>query len=118
MTKCVFSIILAMLLAISFSVCGAKYNSFSPEQQKAIYNSISFIKNSSYSSKDRIDTNIVKIQSADDIKSIWNIDNQVDDHSFDSEDWVITIGNTSNHDFAIIVCDSETSKVIGHIPVD
>jgi hypothetical protein len=45
-------------------------------------------------------------------------DSKVENNAVDSTDLIITIGDTSNHDFAIIVCDSNTYEVIGYIPIE
>lgn len=94
--------------------------SLSPEQQKAVDNSIDFIESSEFDSKDRIDTNIVTIQNADERtwENVWSMVAQVDKHAVDATDWIITIGNRSGHDFARIVCDSDTYEVIGYIPIE
>lgn len=113
-----FSLIL--LLLTTFCGCNSDNSSLSFRQQKAVENSIKYIKKSSFSSKNRIDTSVIKIANATDVtwKSVWNSRNQNGEEEVDTSDWVITIGSASAHDFAIIVCDSQTSKVIGYIPVD
>ncbi|MFH5834657.1 hypothetical protein ACHAL6_01110 [Proteiniclasticum sp. C24MP] len=92
----------------------------SSEQQKAVKNSIHFIENSEFASKDRIDTSIVTIQNADERtwENVWSMVAQVDKHAVDTTDWIITIGDRSGHDFARIVCDSDTYEVIGYIPIE
>ncbi|WP_128426689.1 hypothetical protein [Gudongella oleilytica] len=94
--------------------------SLSPEQQKAVNNSINFIKNSEFASKDRIDTNIITIENAD--EKTWEfvhlVNSKADENSVDSTDWIITIGERSGHDFARIVCDSDSFEVIGYIPIE
>lgn len=109
-----------LLLIISFSGCDARRGPLSAGQQKAVDNSIKFINNSSFTSKERIDTTIVKIENATDNtwKSVWNGDKQIDENSIDTTDWVIYIGDRSDHAFAVIVCDSSTFKVIGYIPIE
>ncbi|MEG0775489.1 hypothetical protein [Clostridium sp.] len=93
--------------------------SLSAEQQKAVNNSINYIKNSSFTAKDRINTNIITIKNADEKtwEFVYSQNSKVDKNSVDSTDWIITIGDTSDHDFAIIVCDSITYEVIGYMPI-
>jgi hypothetical protein len=100
--------------------CTTDQDSLSSKQQKAVNNSIAYIKNSSFSSKDRINTKVISISLATEStwKSTLDKDSVVDESTIDSTDWVITIGESSGHDFAIIVCDSESSKVIGYKPID
>lgn len=94
--------------------------SLSSEQQKAVNNSIDFIKNSEFDAKDRIDTSIITINNAD--EKTWEIlyleNSKADKNSVDSTDWIITIGDRPGHDFTRIVCDSDTFEVIGHIPIE
>ena len=94
--------------------------SLSSEQQKAVQNSIDFIENSEFTSKDRIDPNIVTIQNAD--ERTWELvyleNGKADEHAVDATDWIITIGDRSGHDFARIVCDRDTFEVIGYIPIE
>ena len=94
--------------------------SLSPEQQKAVDNSIDFIESSEFTAKDRIDTNLITIVNADERtwENVWSMDAQVDKHAVDATDWIITIGDRSGHDFARIVCDSDTFEVIGYIPIE
>lgn len=97
-----------------------KVSLLTSEQQKAVNNSINYIKNSSFTAKDRINTNTIKIESADEKtwEFVWSKDSKVENNAVDSTDWIITIGDTSNHDFAVIVCDSNTYEVIGYIPIE
>jgi len=103
-----------------FVGCESNISSLSGEEQNVVKNSIEFIKKSSFTSKIRIDTNIIKIENA--TKDTWEIvltkdDCKIEEEAVDSTDWVITIGDTSEHDFAVIVCDSSTHAVIGYIPI-
>lgn len=94
--------------------------SLSSEQQKAVNNSINYIENSEFTSKDHIDTNIITIENAD--EKTWEFvyleNGKADKNSIDSTDWIITIGDRSGHDFARIVCDSDTFEVIGYMPIE
>ena len=111
---------LILLSVILFVGCGSKGSSLSTEQRKAVDNCIEFINNSSFTSKDRIDTDIIKIENAtaNTWKYAWYEDSPIKDNAIDLADWVITIGDTSFHDFAIIICDSDTYKVIGYSKTD
>jgi len=94
--------------------------SLSSEQQRAVNNSINYIKNSEFASKDRIDTKIITIKNAD--EKTWEFvyleNSKADKYSIDSTDWIITIGDRSGHDFARIVCDGDTFEVIGYMPIE
>jgi hypothetical protein len=109
-----------VLLNIIFVGCESNISSLSVEEKKVVKNSIEFIKQSSFASKNNINTNIIKVESA--TEDTWDIvlardHTKKEEKAVDSTDWVITIGNTSNHDFAVIVCDSSTHEVIGYIPI-
>jgi predicted metalloprotease len=110
---------LVILITTTFLGCNVKKNSLTEGQQKAVENGIEFIRNSKFDSKDRIDTSIIKIKNAtsDTWDSVFSGTSRVNENAVDSTDWIITIGNTRGHDFAIIVCDSTTYKVIGFIPI-
>ncbi|WP_312651177.1 hypothetical protein [Proteiniclasticum sp.] len=123
-------LIITITLAMFFSMFGCDSNneislspeqqiSLSSEQQKAVNNSIDFIKNSEFASKDRIETNIITIKNADEKtwESVYSEDSIADKNAVDSTDWIITIGDRSGHDFAVIVCDSDTLEVIGYMPI-
>lgn len=114
------TITLILLMLFILFGCNSKKASLTPGQQKAVNNSINYIKNSSFAVKDRIDTDIITIKNANEKtwESVWSKGHKVDKNAVDSTDWIITIGDTSNHDFAIIVCDSNTYEVIGNIPID
>ncbi len=117
--KKIFSVLIIICLIFTLSGCNTKKESFPEGQQKAIENSTVFIKNSAFSSKGKIDYKVVKIENAVDKtwESVWNDTHKIEESMVDSTDWVITIGEISGHDFAVIVCDSETYEVLGYIPI-
>jgi hypothetical protein len=89
-------------------------------KQKAVANSIGYIKNSPYTEKNDINIDEVNIRNANDNtwKSVFTEKGSLNENIVDSTDWVITIGNTSAYKFAVIVCDSKTGEAIGHIPIE
>lgn len=111
---------LAFILWFSFFSCAQEGNALWEKQQKAVKNSIRFINNSSFTSKDRIDRSTVKIEKVTDKtwEYLWYEGNRVEQKVIDPEDWEITIGDTSGHAFAVVVCDADTGKVVGYIPID
>jgi len=120
--KRILTTFLALFIVISFVAYDLKEGLMSPGQQKAVANSIEFIRNSSFTSKDRINTDIIRIENATENtwKSVYSKGSKIEETSVDSTDWVIMIGDilTPSHDFTFIVCDSETYKVIGYIPIE
>ncbi len=110
-----------LLIVMLLGGCTETKNNVSKEQQDALNNCIEYIKNSSFDSKDRIDISVVsvKVLTEDMEDSVWVVVDRIEDY-FEVEQpehWVFTIGDTSGHDFAIMVCNSETSDVIGYIPI-
>ena len=94
---------LAFILWFSFFSCAYEgNNNLWEKQQKAVRNSIYFINYSLSSVRDRIDKSMVRIEKVSDR----------------SENWKITIGDTSGRDFAVVVCDADTGKVVGYIPTE
>jgi len=123
-------LIITIILVVFFSMFGCNSNkislspeqqiSLSSEQQKAVNNSINYIKNSEFTSKNQINTKIITIKNADEKtwEFVYSENSKADKNSVDSTDWIITIGDTSGHDFARIVCDSDTFEVIGYMPIE
>ena len=119
---------LALMLLFTLVGCSAKKASIetdpqislSSEQQKAVQNSIEYIKNSELASKDRIDTSLIKIDTAEENtwQSVYTNSGKAEESTVDTTDWIITLGDRSGFDFAVIVCDSTTSEVIGYMPME
>ena len=119
---------LALMLLFTLVGCSAKKASIetdpqislSSEQQKAVQNSIEYIKNSELTSKDRIDTSLIKIDTAEENtwQSVYTNSGKAEESTVDTTDWIITLGDRSGFDFAVIVCDSTTSEVIGYMPME
>jgi len=118
--KRLFVILIILLAIVSLGGCALKDSPLPAVQQKAVANCVEFISNSSFTSKEHMDTDIVKIENVTDNtwESVWSEEKYIDKNAIDLTDWIITIGDTSAHDFAIIVCDSDTCEVIGYIPID
>ncbi len=118
MRKHIAILLLVMLATLAFTGCAPNV----PKHQREAYeNCLEYIKNSSFMRKDYIDTSIVRIETLkeEQKESVW-IEVNGDDSYFSQEQpehWVFTIGDTSGHDFAMLVCNSETSSVIGYIPI-
>ncbi|SDI94700.1 hypothetical protein SAMN05421804_105175 [Proteiniclasticum ruminis] len=119
---------LVLLILSSLAGCAPKkvsietppQTSLSSEQQKAVQNSIEYIKNSELASKDRIDTSLIKIDTAEENtwQSVYTDSGKAEESTVDTTDWIITLGDRSGFDFAVIVCDSTTSEVIGYMPME
>ena len=119
---------LALMLLFTLVGCSAKKASIetdpqislSSEQQEAVENSIAYIKNSELASKDKIDTSLIKIDTAEENtwQSVYTNSGKAEESTVDTTDWIITLGDRSGFDFAVIVCDSTTSEVIGYMPME
>lgn len=119
---------LALMLLFTLVGCSAKKASIetdpqislSSEQQEAVENSIAYIKNSELASKDKIDTSLIKIDTAEENtwQSVYTDSGKAEESTVDTTDWIITLGDRSGFDFAVIVCDSTTSEVIGYMPME
>lgn len=114
-----FIILIMIFIIFTLSACSSKAESLFGEQQKAVDNSIEYIKNSSFRFKENINYDIVKIELAK--ENTWEIvrhpDYKISKNMIDTTDLIITIGDiNSGHNYAMIVCDGMTYEVIGSIP--
>lgn len=119
---------LALLILFTLVGCSGKKASIetppqislSSEQQKAVQNSIEYIKNSEFTSKDRIDTSLIQIDTAEENtwQFVYTDSGKAEESTVDTTDWIITLGDRSGFDFAVIVCDSTTTQVIGYMPIE
>ena len=89
-------------------------------QQKAVENSIEYIRNSELASKNTIDTSILEIRTAEENswEFVYTDTGKAGKNAVDPTDWIITLGDRSGFDFAVIVCDSTTTEVIGYMPIE
>lgn len=80
-------------------------------------NCIEYIKNSTFDRRKYINTNIIKIRKAEESDLQFVFLEKGKEAMLDTSDLIYVIGETSGHDFVIIVCDSETKEVLGYIPI-
>lgn len=113
------------LMLISFLVstlllagCEESNNLLSEEfkSDKAYKNCIEYINNSSFTLWKNINPTIVRSEKMTDSNKETVIIDKGKETLLDTSDLIYIIGDTSEHDFAIIVCDSDTKEVIGYIP--
>lgn len=114
------SIIIVLFAFLLLNSCGVKESGMSEAQKDAVDNSLAYISESEFSSRDRIDKKKIEIRSitSGELQFVWNDNLQLEESALDISDWVITIGDTSGHDFAVMICDSVTSEVLGYIPIE
>jgi uncharacterized protein YcfL len=86
--KKILTTFLILLTVISFMGCDSKKKSLSEGEQKAVNNSIEFIRKSQFTEKDRIDTSIIKIENAtaNTWEAIQHQNSKIDENSVDSTD--------------------------------
>lgn len=87
------------------------------EKDKAYQNCIKYIENSSFDRWKKINTIIVKSEKVTETTKGSVVIETGKKELLDTTDLIYIIGDTSEHDFANIVCDSETKEVIGYIPI-
>ena len=80
-------------------------------------NCAAWLAESAFDQKDRVDTAIVSVVpiTEGDLEAA-----VCDDESaalLDRTDWAVTLGDTSGHDYAVLLCDSETLAVLGYVPI-
>lgn len=114
------AIVSGLLATFILIGCGAPKIRMSEAQQEAVENSLAYIARSRFSSKDRMDKAQIQISTVTngDLKLVWNEDLHLKESLLDTSDWVIRIGDPSGHDYAVMICDSETSEVLGYIPIE
>lgn len=88
------------------------------ENDQGYQNCLQYIKNSSFDIWKNINTNIVERQKVTDSVVEYVSIEKGKEGFLDKSDLIYTIGDTSGHNFANIVCDSETKEVIGYIPIE
>ena len=80
-------------------------------------NCAAWLADSTFDQKDRVDTTLVsvaKVTEGDLAAAV------CDDESaalLDGTDWAVTLGDTTGHDYAVLLCDSETLAVLGYVPI-
>lgn len=80
-------------------------------------NCAAWLADSTFDQKDRVDTaliSVVRVTEGDLAAAV------CDDESaalLDGGDWAVTLGDTVGHDYAVLLCDSETLAVLGYVPI-
>lgn len=83
-------------------------------------NCISYIENNFPNSEIDLQTVSVLTLKEEEKESVFIVVEGVKDYFANSEDkhWKFTIGDTSGHNFCILICNSENNDVIGYIPIE
>lgn len=72
---------------------------------------------STFEQKDRVDTTLVSIAQVTEEELAAAVCDEESAALLDAADWAVTLGDTSGHDYAILLCDSETLAVLGYVPI-
>ncbi len=113
------AVVLVVTLLLGMRLFGQQ--KLPPEQQNAFNNCLEYIRQSSFDSKHAIDTKAVKARPLpEEPQDFVRIKANGPADSFARQPqrhWLFTIGKTDEHNFAQLVCESETEQAIGYIPV-
>ena len=68
--------------------------------------------------KDRVDTTLVSVAPVTQGDLAAAVCDEESAALLDGTDWAVTLGDTSGHDYAVFLCDSETLAVLGYVPME
>ena len=81
-------------------------------------NCAAWLEGSSFEQKDRVDATLAAVARVTQEELAAAVcDSAGQQALLDDTDWAVTLGDTSGHDFAILLCDSETLAVLGYVPI-
>ena len=81
-------------------------------------NCAAWLADSTFDQKDRVDTalvSVVQVTEGDLASAVCDSESAA---LLDGTDWAVTLGDTSGHDYAVLLCDSETLAVLGYVPIE
>lgn len=73
---------------------------------------------STFEQKDRVDTTLVSVAPVTQGDLAAAVCDEESAALLDGTDWMVTLGDTSGHDYAVLLCDSETLAVLGYVPIE
>ena len=80
-------------------------------------NCAAWLADSTFDQKDRVDTalvSVVQVTEGDLASAVCDSESAA---LLDGTDWAVTLGDTSGHDYAVLLCDSVTLAVLGYVPI-
>ena len=80
-------------------------------------NCAAWLADSTFDQKDRVDTalvSVVQVTEGDLAAAVCDGESAA---LLDGTDWAVTLGDTIGHDYAVLLCDSETLAVLGYVPI-
>ena len=82
-------------------------------------NCVAWLASSSLDCRARVDTSLISVARVTGGELSSAVCGDADRQAMlDDTDWAVTLGDTAGHDFAVLLCDSETLEVLGHVPVE
>ena len=80
-------------------------------------NCAAWLAESAFDQRDRVDTSLMTVTPVTEGDLAAAICDDGSTELLDDADWVVTLGDTAGHDFAILLCDRETLTVLGYVPI-
>ncbi|WP_297720684.1 anti-sigma factor [Intestinimonas sp.] len=80
-------------------------------------NCAAWLAESAFDQRDRVDTSLMTVTPVTEGDLAAAICDDGSTELLDDADWVVTLGDTAGHDFAILLCDRETLAVLGYVPI-
>lgn len=80
-------------------------------------NCAAWLADSAFDQKDRVDTTLVFVAPVTEGDLAAAVCDGESAALLDGTDWAVTLGDTVGHDYAVLLCDSETLAVLGYVPI-
>ena len=81
-------------------------------------NCAAWLADSAFDQKDRVDTTLVFVAPVTEGDLAAAVCDGESAALLDGGDWAVTLGDTIGHDYAVLLCDSETLAVLGYVPIE
>ena len=81
-------------------------------------NCAAWLADSAFDQKDRVDTTLVFVAPVTEGDLAAAVCDGKSAALLDGTDWAVTLGDTIGHDYAVLLCDSETLAVLGYVPIE
>ena len=81
-------------------------------------NCAAWLADSAFDQKDRVDTTLVFVAPVTEGDLAAAVCDGESAALLDGTDWAVTLGDTIGHDYAVLLCDSETLAVLGYVPIE
>ena len=82
-------------------------------------NCAAWLENSALEQRDRVDTGLASVATITQGDLAAAVCDDAEGQALlDGTDWAVTLGDTSGHDFVVLLCDSQTLEVLGYVPTE